>query len=298
MAKKVDINDAALDEILAQVGDMAEALAKSESKKVDLKKDEGDKKPEDSKPEAPADAPADDASAAPSEGSAPAEGPGDGEAPAADAAPQGAPGEGDPAGQGPMSDEELQQIYGSMDPGDLERHYMVIRQILQGHYSDGQGQEAAPAPGADAGGAPSPQAPAMKAEMAGQKNGGGSGGIPSAEGGVQTKKSEASATEIALRAELDSMKGQMEHLVTALEKTFKPKQKAITGIEYISKSEIEKEKIEPSKLSREEKKVKLTEIAKSEKKETLSSEDRQAITRFFLDGEDSPRLDKIISGGK
>jgi hypothetical protein len=298
MGKKYDISDAQLDEILSQVGDMAEALAKSESKTIekaepkDMKKDD---KPEEEAPKG--DEPKADESAAPAPEAEAGAPPAGDQAPDAEGAPEG---EGDMGGE--MSDEELQQIYGSMEPQELERHYMVIRQILQGYYSEGQG-EAASAPEAPA---PAPEAPAMKAEMSGQKNGGSSGGIPSAESGVKgggapkapsgnVQKSEADPEKDAMKAELEALKGQVGNLVVALEKSFKPKQKAITGIEYISKSEAEE--VKPSGLSKEAKKAKLSEIVKSEPGK-LSSDEKNAINRFFLYGEEDSKLDKIISGGK
>ena len=36
----------------------------------------------------------------------------------------------------PLSDEELQQVYGSMEPEELERHFMIIRQSLSQVYGE------------------------------------------------------------------------------------------------------------------------------------------------------------------
>ena len=327
MGKKYDISDSQLDQILEEVGTLAEELAKSESKekKCEMKKDEKpEDKPEDgAAPEGDA-GPAGDAGAeappAPAEGEAPPP-PTDG-APAAGEQPPEAGMEGQEGGE--MSDEELQQIYGSMEPQDLERHYMIIRQILQGHYSEGAG-EGAPAPEAAAP-APAPSPEMGKGEMSGHANGGNAGGgvqpggathkfqsdpkVQKDEGGIgatkggaphkfqsdsKVQKSEADPEKAAMRAELESLKGSVAGLVTALEKSFKPKQKAITGIEYISKSEVQE--IQPSNLSKEAKKAKLSEIVKSEPQK-LSSDDRHAINRFFLYGEEDSKIDKIISGGK
>jgi hypothetical protein len=328
MAKKYDISDSQLDQILEEVGTLAEQLAKSESKekKCEMKKDE---KPEDKPEEKP---PMDGGSPAADGGEdtppAPGEGAGEEVPPPADGAP--ATGEQPPEagmeGQegGEMSDEELQQIYGSMEPQDLERHYMIIRQVLQGHYSEGAG-EGAPAPEAAAP-APAPAPEMGKGEMSGHANGGNAGGgvqaggathkfqsdpkVQKDEGGIgatkggaphkfqsdsKVQKSEADPEKAAMKAELESLKANVAGLVTALEKSFKPKQKAITGLEYVSKSEVQE--IQPSNLSKEDKKAKLTEIVKSEQKR-LSVEDRSAINRFFLYGEEDSKIDKIISGGK
>lgn len=235
--------DQEIDSILASVETAmseVEALAKSETGKTDapagtdqkdqvmsghqdangghMKKDDlppsDDKKPEGDEDEAP-EAPAADA--------------GDSEAPAAegtlsdapapkDDAPKDDASEGEQALEqespdAPISDEELKEIYGSMPPEELQRHFMVIREILRGAQP-----AAAPAP-----------APEM---------------------GKSEGRSAESKKIAELEKKNQELEKSLGRLAMVMETMFKPERKAVTDIAYIRKSEADN--AEDRQLSKEE----------------------------------------------
>lgn len=270
-----------IDSILASVDEamvQAEALAKSYKKDEGMeKKDEGMKPemkkegmPEDKpKDEAPAPeaeaAPAPEAEAAP----APAEEGAPSDAPEAEAAPA----EGEEAiehegEEGPISDDELKEIYGTMEPEELQRHFMIMREILRGSMEQGAAPEAAPA-------APAPEA----------------GGAPMA---MSEKESIVKSEFDALKAKNEELEKALGRLTMVMESTLlKPARKAVTDIAYIQKSEHD---------SGEEKQFTKSEIRtlcnEKCKDRSLSKSDREALNDYLLNGGSSDKIMQIIKGGK
>jgi hypothetical protein len=335
MSKKYDISPDALDEILSEIGEVAETLAKSEKAKkmkkgewsdqagenkphsdgsksvtAEVTKDEWSDQAGENKPhqdnshsvtaqvtkDEPEDDGAQDAPAAPEASgddgdnsdapAAPDADPSDDAAPPQDGAPQ--DGAGDDMG-GELSDEELQQVYSQMPPEELERHYMILRNVLSQHYGDqGQqddmdgAQQAPPAP-------PEAPAPQMKAERCAK-----CGDMHKGEK-CESKMAKSEDSEVAkLKKELDKVNSQMENLVVALEKSFRPARKAIEGIEYVKKSELDVPQGQP--LSKADKKDKIRSLMKSEASRKLTEDQRNAIKAFFLHGEREAQIDQILGG--
>lgn len=174
------------------------------------------------------------------------------------------------AEEGPLSDEELEQIYGGMEPEELERHFMMIRQVLQSHY--GQGEE------------PQEEAP----EMPEQKQ-------PEMAPEQMTQKSSKSDELVALKKTIEEQSKSIELLGKAFEALTKPQRKAVTEIEYIKKSEIE----EISK-SKEMSKDDLKDLYLKINPGSLSKSERSVINNYFLNGENKREVEHIIQskGGK
>jgi pilus assembly protein FimV len=262
-----NFTEAEIDSILNSVEETlskVSALNKSELKKEEPPKPEDaiEQAPSDSAPSAP-EAPAqEDAPQAPDMQEPPQE-----EAPQ-EQQPEAAPEESlEQESDAPLSDEELQEIYGSMPADELERHFMIIREMLMQHQ---QPETEMPAPEAKAPEAQAPmaQAPAPAPEM------------------------EKSEKIVALETEQVTLKKNLEKAIQLLEVAFKPQRKAVTSLEYIKKGE---EQSEAKEYSKEEAVVKLTEITKSQ---SLSKTEREAITDFTLNGGSKDIVMKIINGGK
>ena len=246
---------------------------------------------------APAGAPAENA-AAPDDGAAPAA--------AADGGAPGAPAEGAPAGEAgapgegaiaqeaqpggedaPLSDEELNEIYQSMPPEELERHYMIIRQHLQQAYAKAE----LDAEGAN-GGDIKPEGPRANPSAAAKD--GPTGGNESAMG-----KSEEFA---ALQAKVANQDKALETIIKAFETFTKPSRKSVTGtIDYIRKSELDNGgngapggPVDPSTLTKAEKVKVLSDIGPA----ALTKAERDQANAFILRGEYQAEVDKIISRGK
>lgn len=197
------------------------------------------------------------------------------EAPAAEGSPSDAPAPEASASEGeqaleqespdaPISDDELKEIYGSMPPEELQRHFMVIREILRGAQP-----EASPAP------APAPEAEASpKPEM---------------------DKSEGANKEIEdLKKKNEELEKSLSRLALVMETVFKPERKAVTDIAFIKKSEADN--AEDKHLSKEE----IRKLANEKCRDrTLSKSDREALNDYLLYGGSSDQVMKIIkSGGK
>lgn len=263
------LSDQDIDEILATVErtlEQAPNLAKST-----LRKD-GQPEMEPSEPEAgqePA-APAPEMSAEPA---APAPSP-----EAAPEAPEAAPGEQGPdealehEGQDqPLSDEELDQIYGSMPPEELERHYMAMRKFLEQQGGAEEPQAEPPAPEAPQ----APEAPAMPPEE------------PAA-------KSEKESSEVkALKAEIESLKKGMEMTVKAVEKVLQPTRRSVAGIEFIRKNEeMESGKTEENLdgLTKSEVSSRIKAIGPA----ALSKSEREQINNYLLNDKGKEKVLDII----
>jgi hypothetical protein len=247
----------------------AEVLAKSS-----LKKDAG---PDQEMP--PQEAAPADQEAPPAEAPAPADAQAAGEAPAPEAPPQeAAPAESEQALEGeeeaPLSDEELSQIYGSMPPEELERHYSVIRQQLQAAYG-----EEAPAEGQEA--APAPEAQAEEAAPA-----------PAEDESQEMGKSEAAIAD--LKKTIAAQGQALEQITKAFEVLTKPSRKSITEIAVLNKSESDSNESQP--LTVEQIKAKAGKLKSSE----LTKSERESVNKFFLYGEGQEEVEKLIhsKGGK
>lgn len=282
--------DQDVDNLLASVEETlvkVDVLAKSAS----LKKDEDpNKKPEDAAAPAapPADAaPAADAGAAPMDaapaadaGAAPAA---DAGAPPADAAAAAPGAEGDQALAGeqgedaPLSDEELSQIYSSMAPDELERHYSIIRQALQASYSQDQGQ-------ADQAGAPAPGAEAAPA-------------APGAGAPPDMNKSEDKAVIEKLTKQVGEQAQAIEQITKAFEVLTKPSRKSITDIQVMHKSEFD---APPADGSQPMTKDQVKEGARKLNPAKLEKGERDQMNKFFITGEGQAEIEKLIhsKGGK
>ena len=196
-----------------------------------------------------------------------------------------APGaEGDQALEGeeeaPLSDEELAQIYGSMAPDELERHYSVIRQQLQAAYSQDQGQAA---PDAAAEQAPEAAAPAA---------------APAAPGAEEMMgKSE----EIAdLKKQVAELAAANQQIVKAFEVLAKPSRKSITDIQFMAKSEADagasQDNSQKGPMTVAQVKDAVSKIAPAK----LEKSERDMVNKFYLSGEGKEEVEKLIhsKGGK
>lgn len=225
-----------------------------------------------------------------------AEGPGgegggapEGAAPTDDSPAMGAPGEqavpqegeqgleGEQGGDAPLSDDELHEIYASMDPAELERHFMIIRSLLQGAYGDaGQGApESAGAPE----GAPAPAAPQAGQPMQMSER------INKSEQATQSKLGQ-------LEKENLELKKSLEKVVSAMEIAFTPQRKAVTDLAFIQKGEMQGDVKELTKAEI------TTILSEKSKQPGLSKSDRDAINDYLLRGESKERVLEIVKGGK
>jgi hypothetical protein len=173
----------------------------------------------------------------------------------------------------PLSDEELQQIYGSMDPQELERHFSIIRQALSQSYGD-QGQDQA---------APAPEAPvAPQAAPA-----------PAPEENQAPPDFEKSEKVIALEKKVAEQAQALEQITKAFEVLAKPTRKSITEIQVMEKGEITRS---TKPMSKDEIRTAYMKLPTS----SLSKHERDAVNRFFLYGEGQQDIEKLINskGGK
>lgn len=177
--------------------------------------------------------------------------------------------EGEQGADAPLSDDELHEIYASMDPAELERHFMIIRSLLQGAYGEaGEAQGAEGAPADQGGAAPVP---------------------PQAEMG----KSEDNARLSNLEQENATLKKSLEKVVSAMEIAFTPTRKAVTDLAFIQKGEGAGPEV------KEFNKSELTAILSEKcKSPGLSKNDREAINDFMLTGGSKEKVLEIVKGGK
>jgi hypothetical protein len=280
-------NKAELDRLVKEVGlALSEEFRKAEeAEKARLAKAAGEDEPEGSPKGSPP--------AGPPEGSPGGEPPapgGDGEGsppPAPPPGPEGSPPagpEGSPDGAppgpdggvgGPVDPAQLEQVYAQMSDEELKAHYLALKAAIAARAGAGAGGPpgappggpgGAPAPtGVDGGGSPPP--PTMgKGER-----------LPCPPNGGPIQKSES---DIKIEVLEKSLKG----LVDVFEKVLtRPQRKAITGIEWIKKSEDSTEPTKPGKkpvdqLSVAEVKERLNEVAK---RTDLKKSDRSRITKFY-----------------
>lgn len=184
--------------------------------------------------------------------------------------------EGQAGAEGELSDEELQQIYGSMDPQELERHYMVLRGILRDQY---------------------------------QKAEGGIQDDPSAVAASKVAKSEtpmnksekATADKFKkLEAENDELKKSVDALLKATKIMIQPTRKAATTeIEFINKSEggsNTPKAAETLNLSKAEIKEKVGTLCKTN--HTLTKSERDLCSRYIVNGSNESEVLKLIGAKK
>lgn len=180
---------------------------------------------------------------------------------------EGQPGE-EALEDGSISDEELQQIYGSMDPQELERHYMILRGLLRNQYAGQEGQEAP----AQAAAPEQSAAPEMDQSMG---------------------KSES---DVLLKQENEDMKKSLEAALKAIEMMARPSRKAVTEeFQILGKSELDikgsSAKKDYSNLSKSE----LTPMLNAKVREpNLSKSDRDAINSFILNNHGKEKVLEIL----
>lgn len=186
-----------------------------------------------------------------------------------------------------LSDDDLMEIYHSMDSEELERHYMACRTAMQSLYAD-QGME----PQADLQEEPEADpmmeqpADAMKSEQE--------------EGEVMQKNESQQDDKIeALEKKNKELENSVSKIAELLLKNLEqPERKAVTeiqGIEYVKKSE-EGSVEEGQAVEMSDEDVKAACLQKSQDSKT-TAEQRKMINDFYLNGEKSDALVKFLSGG-
>ncbi len=233
-------------------------------------------------------APADDSTPPPSDSAPPADdgmgGDGSAEAPGDDdTAPpmDGDPGqdgqgeqalEGEGQGDGDeLSDQELHQIYSSMQPDELERHYMVVRAILRDQYQKMEKSEQAKTEGNGD----------MKKDKKSE---------------LKKKVAEQEKTINELKKSQKEMEDSFSGAIKAIELIAKPTRKAVVSdVQVLAKSE-EVKADSFSGLSKAELTAKLNEKVKDP---SLTKSQRQQINSFILSkGEEGKQQMVEILGGK
>jgi pyruvate/2-oxoglutarate dehydrogenase complex dihydrolipoamide acyltransferase (E2) component len=257
----------------------AQVLAKNTADGDPDPKDDQGPAPDQTAAPAEASAPAEEPAAPPADPAAP---PAEGEQPPAEASAAPAEGEQALAEDGsqdqPLSDEELSQIYSSMPPEELERHYSIIRQALQA--SMGSEEGAAPADPSTA----QPPAPAAPAPDAGMPPG--------------MEKSE-SGMIAALQKQVAEQAAALEHVTKAFEVLAKPSRKSITDIQFMAKSDADQNQpgsVGSRPMSKDEVKAAVRKISPG----ALTKNERDMVNRFFIEGDGQAEIEKLIhsKGGK
>lgn len=177
------------------------------------------------------------------------------------------------AGQdGELSDEELQQVYGAMDPQELERHYMVLRGILRDQY--------------------------QKAETSTEDKKDEDESAKDMEKCGEMSKSEGKSKN-ALEAEVADLKKSIDGLLKATKILSQPTRKAATTeIEFINKSEGGSNAVQPEvlNLSKAEIKDRLNTLCKTNM--TLTKAERDLANRYFISGNNESEVLKLIGAKK
>jgi hypothetical protein len=197
----------------------------------------------------------------------------------------------DPAQDQNLSDEELQQVYSSMAPEELERHYMVIRGLLQQQYS-----KAEKAPEANGG--------QIKAGMAKEEKGSKEEMDKCGEmSSPAMKKSETNglAKEVAdLKKSNDELKAGLDKALQAVKILAQPVRKAITSeIQYISKSEapVAQAAAQPNfaEMSDEALKASLNDVCRSG---ALNKSERDLVNNYILNYAGKDKVIEILRSKK
>jgi len=174
----------------------------------------------------------------------------------------------------PLSDDELREVYSAMPIDELEKHFMIIREILQSKGGEGS-EEQAPAPEA-----PAPEAPAMKSENQNSN----------------LSKSQKDKEIALLKAQLNEQTKTLALLTKAFATLAKPERKAITQIAelgYIAKSEASDMQ---KSLTHEE----MSQMYKKLGPSSFSKSENTVIMGYFLKGINKNEAEKILltKGGK
>lgn len=269
-------SDQEIDQLLASVED-AMAQASKLAKSQPMYKDAEEEQMQDAAPEEQeSEQPSEEESAADSAPEMDAGSEQDEGAPEAEQSEQGAEEGEQGEDHGDISDEELHEIYASMNEDELHRHLVAIEAALGGS-QDEQNPEDMQAPESMA---PPAQAPQMQPEQMAMKS--------------EKVKNDLNKSEEfqKLKDENDQLKKSLDKVIAAMGKAFQPTRKAITNIEYIKKSESQSDELP---LNKDETVAKLTQIAKSA---NLSKSDRQAINNYILTGGSEEQVKTILKGGK
>jgi hypothetical protein len=176
-----------------------------------------------------------------------------------------------------ISDEELHEIYESMEDQELERHYMVIRSLLQGAYQKAEMAKTSMREG---------QQSYQKSEQ-------------ESEGEEMAKAERKQIT--ALEKSNDELKGQLTKALKAIQLFAKPQRKSVaSNIEFVAKSEGQEptagSKEAMSSLSKTELGAKINKVVKSN---TLNKSERNTINTYLLNGgrdEDKMPVLEILEG--
>ena len=164
---------------------------------------------------------------------------------------------------GELSDEELHQIYSSMEPSDLERHYMIIRGMLRDSYAKMEKSESSD-----------------KGEES------------------LSKKEDYEAKIKELTKNQKEMESSLAAAFKAMELMAKPERKAVTSeIQVLGKTESDvassnaKEEVDFSTLSKNEIVSKINEKVKDPK---LAKSERDIINQYLLHGEGKEQVFNLL----
>ena len=135
---------------------------------------------------------------------------------------------------------QIEELYSSMDKNEAETHYSCLKKVLFGKASE--------------------EAPVVKSEESSESN-----------------------KEVELvKSENETLKKNIEAYEKVIEvlkrKVSAPIQKAVTGLDYIKKSDAEVKEGEKGQLTKSEIDTKLNEVIKSD----ISGSDRNKINQFYL----------------
>lgn len=170
---------------------------------------------------------------------------------------------------------EMNKMYSSMSKSEKEAHYQSVKQAI---FGEGQGSEKEPKA-------------SVKAETQGKKELSKSE-LPTEQAEAETllkAEVEAKDAEIAeLKKSQEELQDKFQTLISTLTKSVKrsaaPKQKAVTQIQYVTKSEEgsqdlkKKEEVDVEKLSAPEVSSRLTEKIRSGK---LEKSDKETINQYY-----------------
>jgi len=170
---------------------------------------------------------------------------------------------------GELNDEELHQIYSSMDPSDLERHYMIIRSMLRDAYAKMEKTEDS---------SEDQQNSNEEEDMA------------------KTEELEKKVSE--LTKSNDEMQKSLEAAVKAMQIIAKPERKAVTSeVQVLGKTESDvangtnEGSVDYTSLSKSDITEKLNDKVRDP---SLSKSDRDAINGYLLRGEGQDQVIKIL----
>lgn len=199
-----------------------------------------------------------------------------------------------------ISDEELIEIYQHMPPEERERHFMLLRHVMEQEMEQPQAEpEQAPEqpeeqPQAEA---ELPKSEMKEEEKEDEKKEEEKEDKEKAEKKEKPmKKSEDSEKLSSLEKENEELKKSLEKLVGVLDVAFKPVRKSVAGMEFIQKGE--QPAPQAQVLSKSQKIEKLNELTKSQGSK-LTKSDREAINDFVLRDGSEEKINQLLNlGGK